>query len=74
MNSRAYVPRPMRPSEPSLFLGTPMLDRLRRAIRRFGYRRLAFRLAIPEAKLRRIWELRVVYRSTYELLDARLPQ
>lgn len=69
----AYIPTRMRPSERSVAVRGKLLDRLRRAIEKYGRARLAHMLGIPRAKLERIWKLRVVYRSTHELLLQKLP-
>jgi hypothetical protein len=68
-----YVPGRIKPSERSVPVRGKLLDRLRRAIELHGRSRVAKMLGIDRAKLDRIWKLRVVYRSTYEKLVAKLP-
>jgi hypothetical protein len=68
-----YLPSRIKPSERSVPVRGKLLDRLRRAIELFGRARVAAMLGIDRAKLERIWKLRVVYRSTHELLLRKLP-
>jgi hypothetical protein len=73
MNHGAYIPTRMRPSERSVPVRGKLLDRLRRALEKYGRARLSKMLGIDRGKLDRIWKLRVVYRSTHEMLLQKLP-
>jgi len=73
MMNGTYVPGRIKPSERSIPVRGKLLDRLRRAIELHGRARVAKILGIDRAKLDRIWKLRVVYRSTHELLLRKLP-
>lgn len=74
MTPGRYIPSRMKPSERSIPVRGQLLDRLRRALDRFGRSELAVRLGMSEEKLERIWKLRVVYVSTHEVLLQKLPR